>query len=257
MNIEAMTDGAKKVGHYEQMFGARRDERIGKFIPLVDSDAATARLKEEMRKPQRDMHRIKEIIGSMQRTSEVISEYNKLDIRGGLRTSSPFPWLPKIQKFDEDGKPTGEWSMGEVGDDFENLSGMQLAQWASLGPEHVARSAESQARIIKYMAERYLDSEGNIRPESAREYLNLIRLNADWIDGLRNVKTTGAPYVGRLGILDTSALKEEAEVAFQVHQGVAGAAARLATIQAARKAKVVPPVSASGPGTPPPPPPPP
>jgi hypothetical protein len=222
LNISAMTEGAKKVGHAEQMFGSRKDERIGKFIPLADNLNLKQALVEGINKGDR-FRELKPIIDKLaHRSNETFGEWDKIDTRARLRIIPPHVLLAKMQeplrdkdgnvKKDADGNVmlSGTWSMAEdVGDNFENLDAQQLIMWLKLGAEDVSRINEVQPRIIKNLAERYVDSEGNIRPEKARAYSNLIKLNADVVDAIRNVKMTGAPYVGKVGELDAEGLREE------------------------------------------------
>lgn len=227
MNIEALTDGAKKVGHYEQMFGAKKDEKIGKFIPLVDSNWARDSYRQAIKEGKTGEALATDLAKGL-RTSEIMSEEIKIDSRQYLRQSSPFPLLPKVHNQVED-----TWGYGGIGQDGENLTLLQLANWQMLGPEHIARSAESQVRIIKRLAGDFLDRDGTIRPEKAEEFYNKVKINPQWMDAMRNVYTTGAPYLGKVGELHPEALIEEAEnaVIMKTKPGTAEAAAAGVRIQ--------------------------
>lgn len=200
MNVASLTNGAKRVGHYEQMFMAKKDDKSGLFIPLVDSAWA----KEQFEADPENFDASKAM-----RTSEIIGEVNKIGIRPFWQNTAWHTLLRKVKK-DKNGKALsiadwdkdGEWGVGSMGDNGDNLSLMQKYIWKKTmaGKKYASQAGHAQARIVGYIVGKCFDSKGKLKPEMAQEYKEMYEVNPDLTKILTFVQLTGNPPIEKEGM---------------------------------------------------------
>ena len=196
MNIAALTDGAKKVGHYEQMFMAKKDDKSGFYMPLVDSNWS----RENFENDPENFN-----LNKAPRSNEIIAEVNKIGIRPFWQNTAWHNLIRKVKRVsikNERGETIGErdaeWNEdGEWGVGKWNHGGTLLQQYLrkkTISKKYASQSVHAQARIIEYVIGKNFDKNGRFKNIEAKEdFKQAYRENKDLTSIMTFMHLTGNP----------------------------------------------------------------
>ncbi len=168
-NLAELTNPAKDIGHYEQMYTAVRDETLeakgikAAFRPVIDEEFAG---------------------GLKERTDMILGETVKIPIRDFMRNVTWHNLIPKVFK-------NGKWDTGDVVDERGKLllTPYQLGMIKKIGPEYVDQATHMQGRTVKYTAGQWVAEDGTIT--NPVQFDALRKINTGFADVLRNISVYG------------------------------------------------------------------